>query len=177
MSPGRCEKVANLMRMVVFGIGICIGMFQISGWIGLRINVSPSLPMGLYVTTDSGRLIEFCPAEPFASLAIVRGYRDRGACPDGGAPLLKPVIAIAGDEVQLSASGIAVNRLPIANTAPLAVDTRGRSLKNWPFGRYVVSPGAAWVASSYNARSFDSRYFGPVPVAVIRSRVRPILTF
>jgi conjugative transfer signal peptidase TraF len=177
MNPGRYDKLAHLMRTALLGIGLCIGVFQICGWIGLRINVSPSLPVGLYITTDSSKLIEFCPAEPFASVAILRGYRDRGACPDGGAPLLKPIVALAGDELDLSAPGIAVNHRPIPNTLPLAVDTKGRPLKHWPFGHYNVSREVVWVASSYNARSFDSRYFGPVPVASIRSRVRPILTF
>jgi type IV secretory pathway protease TraF len=31
-----------------------------------------------------------------------------------------------------------------------------------PLGTYAVSPGTAWVISSYNRFSFDSRYFGPV---------------
>jgi type IV secretory pathway protease TraF len=34
-----------------------------------------------------------------------------------------------------------------------------------------------WVASSYNGRSFDSRYFGPVDAVTIRNHVRPLLTF
>jgi type IV secretory pathway protease TraF len=32
------------------------------------------------------------------------------------------------------------------------------------------------VISSFNARSFDSRYFGPVPIASIRCHLRPLLT-
>ena len=58
--------------------------------------------MGLYITTaDAGaNLVEFCPAEPFATLSIVRGYRDPGACRDGAAPLLKPIVAKSGDVVE-----------------------------------------------------------------------------
>ena len=108
--------------------------------LGLRINTSPSLPMGLYIiTADAGaNLVEFCPVEPFATLSIVRGYRDPGACRDGAAPLLKPVIARAGDVVEVSARGISVNGALLPNTAPLTKDTKGRPLEAWPSGRYVV---------------------------------------
>ena len=37
-------------------------------------------------------------------------------------------------------------------------------------------PGFVWVASSYNPWSFDSRYFGPLPVSIIRRRLKPFLT-
>lgn len=69
--------------------------FQFCDVAGLRINTSPSLPLGLYVTSSESdaHLVEFCPGEPFASLALSRGYRDAGSCRDGGAPLLKPVVS------------------------------------------------------------------------------------
>jgi conjugative transfer signal peptidase TraF len=157
---------------------VLIGVFQLWSVAGLRINASPSLPVGLYITTMDARanLVEFCPAEPFASLSIARGYRESGVCSDGAAPLLKPVVAAAGDTVELSERGISVNGALLPNTAPLAKDTKGRPLQAWPFGRYVVATGTVWVASSYHPRSFDSRYFGPVSTTAIRHRVKPFLT-
>jgi conjugative transfer signal peptidase TraF len=110
-------------------------------------------------------------------MAITRGYRAQGACPDGGTPLLKPVIATAGDMVEVLADGIVVNGVRVPNTAPLPADTKRRPLTHWPFGRYAVFAGTVWVASSYNDRSFDSRYFGSVPVTAIRNRVKPVLCF
>jgi conjugative transfer signal peptidase TraF len=156
-----------------------VAIFQLCGLVGLRINGSPSLPVGFYMTSSEpgATLVEFCPIEPFASLALSRGYRDPGACSDGGAPLLKPVVARGGDVVEVSAAGIAVNGRLLPNTAPLRADTKGRPLTSWPPGRYTVEPDSAWVASSYSWRSFDSRYFGPVPISSIRDRVRPLLTF
>ena len=153
---------------------VLISVFQVWSITGLRINTSPSLPVGLYITTANilANLVEFCPAEPFASLSITRGYRDRGACSDGAAPLLKPVVASAGDVVELSARGISVNGVLRPNTAPLSRDSKGRPLTAWTFGRYVVAPGTVWVASSYHPRSFDSRYFGPlstVPFGIVSS--------
>jgi conjugative transfer signal peptidase TraF len=155
-----------------------IGTFEICGLAGVRINASSSLPVGLYLVTrrSDANLVEFCPTEPFARLAIARGYRDAGSCPDGGAPLLKPVVARAGDIVELSPVGIAVNGRLLPNTEPLTRDTKKRPLMPWPEGRYIVGPDSIWVASSFNARSFDSRYFGPIPVRSIRAHVRALLT-
>ena len=170
---------AGMSRRIAVTIPIVmVGAFELCSLVGLRINGSPSLPVGLYLVTahPNANLIEFCPPEPFAEIAIARGYRDVGSCGDGGAPLLKPVIAHAGDVVQLSPEGIAVNGRHLPNTAPLKTDTKGRPLKPWPTGRYMVGPDSVWVASSYNGRSFDSRYFGSVPSSSIRNYVRPWIT-
>ena len=78
---------------------------------GLRINTSYSLPLGIYGRTASpnARLIEFCPAEPFATESSQRGYRTHGtACPDGAVPLLKPIVAVTGNRVVLSPAGMSV---------------------------------------------------------------------
>ena len=178
MTVGQSARLRKIRRAVLVAIGVAIAVFQLSGVFGLRINTSPSLPMGLYITTADAdaNLVEFCPVEPFATLSIVRGYRDPGACRDGAAPLLKPVIARSGDVVEVSARGISVNGALLPNTAPLATDTKGRPLEAWPSGRYIVAPGAIWVASCYHPRSFDSRYFGPLSTAAIRHRLKAFLT-
>jgi conjugative transfer signal peptidase TraF len=166
------RRIVLLAGLVVFA---SFAMFDV---LGIRINSSPSLPLGLYAAGMDAQmdLIEFCPAEPFASFAIIRGYRDGGNCFDGAAPLLKPVVAHPGDVVELSERGIAVNGELLPKTGPLDRDSKGRRLQHWPFGRYRVSAGTFWVASSYNARSFDSRYFGPVDQRLIRDHFRPLLT-
>ena len=175
----RETQFTKVGRTAIASLIAMIATFQLCGILGLRINGSPSLPVGLYITSSESRadLVEFCPAEPFASLALSRGYRDPGACSDGGAPLLKPVVARTGDLVELSDAGIVVNGHLLPNTAPLRTDTKGRPLTSWPPGRYTVEPGFVWVASSYNPRSFDSRYFGPVAISSIRDHVKPLLTF
>jgi len=167
-----------MRRLGVTAVAVLTGSFLVCGFVGVRFNFSPSLPVGMYVTTadEHANLVEFCPAEPSASLSITRGYRDPGNCPDGAAPLLKPVVASAGDVLELSARGVSVNGTLLANTAPLSKDSKGRPLGAWPFGRYCVVPGTVWVASSHHPRSFDSRYFGPISTAAIRHRLKPFLT-
>jgi conjugative transfer signal peptidase TraF len=174
----RETSASRMRKLAVTAAIVFTGAFLLCGWLGLRFNTSASLPLGLYVTTTDGSasLVEFCPAEPFATFAIARGYRDPGACRDGAAPLLKPVVASAGDTVELSAHGISVNGILLRNTAPLPKDSAGRPLSAWPFGRYVVARDTVWVASIYQPRSFDSRYFGPLPMSIIRQRLKPFFT-
>jgi conjugative transfer signal peptidase TraF len=174
----RHTQIMAVKRLALIAVGVLVATFQLCGLVGLRINASPSLPPGLYVTSSgpAANLVEFCPAEPFASFAIMRRYRDAGVCRDGAAPLMKPIVARAGDVVALSPNGIAVNGRLLSNTAPRLADSQGRPLTPWPFGRYVVAPDTVWVASPHHPRSFDSRYFGPIPISSIRDRVRPLLT-
>lgn len=180
---GLFERLRNLKlstgkRVMVVVTIAAIAPFLIVGLVGIRINASPSLPMGLYEKTFDAHatLVEFCPPEPYARIALERGYRSSGNCPDGAEPLMKPLIAIAGDIVDVSARGLAVNGVLLPNTAPKTKDTRDRPMRLWHYGRYRVASDSVWVASSYNAWSFDSRYFGPIPVSIIRNRLKPILT-
>lgn len=152
-----------------------LSSFFIAGKAGIRLNGTLSLPVGLYIQ-GSGNIVEFCPPPPYSVLATARGYRTQGNCPDGASPLAKPIIAREGDIVDFSALGIVVNGHLVPNTTPRAADTKGRTLEHWPFGRYIVARDTVWVASSYNPRSFDSRYFGPISTRTTRENLRPLLT-
>jgi conjugative transfer signal peptidase TraF len=164
-------------RLIAGTAAFFLALFIIPGRLGIRWNASPSLPIGIYIeSSEHSALVEFCPAEPAGSFAAARGYREAGSCPDGATPLMKPVVARVGDTVEFTESGVAVNRRLLPNTAPRNADTHGRPLRHFPFGRYVVEHGTVWVASTYNPRSFDSRYFGPILESLIRAHLRPLVT-
>jgi len=151
----------------------------LAGTAGIRLNVSSSVPVGLYLVSSrpEARYVEFCPPEIFGQLSIDRGYRRRSAgCPDQGEPMVKPVIAREGDLVEISSLGIRVNGLLVPKTQPGSTDSAGQSLSAWPPGSYRVAAGTIWVASSYNSRSFDSRYFGPIRISDVKNRLRPFWT-
>lgn len=174
LPSGRHKILALALGAPVFAIVLMSGIATV---LGIRINTSYSLPLGLYATTNepNAELIEFCPAEPFATESASRGYRTRGfACPDGGVPLLKPIVARPGDLVIVSQTGIIVNGRLLRKTQPASKDASGRPLKPWPIGLYGVEPGTVWVASAYNAGSYDSRYMGPIRTSQIRRRLRPL---
>src|SRR5580658_449716 len=162
-------------QILILALTPVLGTFVLFHVADLRLNTSASLPVGLYIVSPNGTFVEFCPDDQ--GLSARRHYRARGACPDGAEPLLKPVVGHPADEVVFSPAGIAVNGKLLPHTAPLDHDSEGRPLKHWPFGRYTTAPGTLWVASSYNARSYDSRYFGPIRESAVRAILRPLIAW
>jgi conjugative transfer signal peptidase TraF len=162
-------------RLAFFAMGPLLGVFALFDVAGLRINTSASLPVGLYMVSSEGSFVEFCPDD--RGLSAQRHYRGNGVCPDGATPLLKPVVGKPTDEIVLSPTGIAVDGKPLPHTAPLEHDSAGRSLAHFPFGHYRVAREALWVASSYNSRSYDSRYMGPIPQSAVRARLRAVIAW
>ncbi|WP_051669924.1 conjugative transfer signal peptidase TraF [Bryobacter aggregatus] len=166
-----------LVASLIAAFSAFVTLATIASITGIRVNTSYSLPLGLYVRTNdlTASLIEFCPAEPYATESALRNYRTHSViCNDGAAPLLKPIIAQRGDVVTVTSRGIEVNGQVIANTRPVPFDASGRPLQAWPKGEYLVGEGTLWVASTYNAGSYDSRYMGPIRITQIRGRLRPL---
>ena len=159
------------MIVTVVGFGMLGGMTAA----GFRVNDTASMPRGLWriVRTRElikrGSVVSAClPAGPMARLALRRRYVAPGFCPLGTESVLKPVVAVAGDVVRVTAAGIAVNGTLLPNSRGLWQDSAGRPLRPVPPGTYRVGPGEVWLVSSYAAKSFDSRYFGAVLVADIQ---------
>src|SRR5690349_7252160 len=107
-------KMDGRSKTIAFGwigsgvVGVAV-LSLAAGILGIRINTSYSLPLGLYIGThdSAAPLIEFCPTGSFAQQSSERGYRAASfACSDGAVPLLKPIVATEGDLVETSAAGI-----------------------------------------------------------------------
>ena len=152
---------------------------------GLRINHTPSLPIGLWQISPAnapvqrGQLVSFCPPETaIFREAISERIIGRGRCQSGSEPMLKPVIAVEGDQVEVTEAGITVNGVPVPHSARISLP-RDSSLSNHivPLGSYRLAPGQIWVMSALHPRSFDSRYFGPIELRQIEGIAEPIFTW
>ena len=167
------------MKKTVIG-AIIIGVGLLTAHeCGIVWNASPSMPVGIWRVTAvrsiiRGQVVTLCPSQATAALGLDRGYLDGGECTTGVAPLLKPIAAVPGDTVEVSDVGIAVNGTLLRHSAAMAADDLGRPMQAVPVGTYAVGRGEIWVVSSYDPRSFDSRYYGPVPVENIRGTARPL---
>jgi conjugative transfer signal peptidase TraF len=153
-----------------------IGAAAAAAWaLDIRLNTTASLPLGLYIATkEPTDYVAFCVGGDNERLALRRQYITAGSCPAGGTPLLKRIVARAGDRVRLSAKGIEVNGGLLPNTASRLRDSSGRALESAAFGDYTVEHGFLWVASTYSPLSLDSRYYAAVPASSIRLHVRPL---
>ena len=156
----------RLARRALFtSVWLALALALIFG-AGLRFNPTPSLPKGIYRIVsgapEKGELVSFCLEGEFAELALERGYLEPGSCPSGLRPLLKRLAGLPGDSVDPSA-------FPIRS-----VDSHGRSM-SLALVPGVVPPGMALVLADHPG-SFDSRYFGFVPLDSLQ-RVEPVFVF
>lgn len=176
--PRAVVRWARRMSPIVIWTGLVAGVV-LPLTSGARLNVSPSAPLGLYRTVDQrlarGALVVTCVPLAAARLARERGYLAGGSCPGHVQPVLKRVGAMPGDTVALSPGRVTVNGRPLPGSATAARDSRGRFLPHAPWGPRVVAPGAVWLLATDTPRSWDSRYFGPVPLDRVRV-ARPLLT-
>ncbi|RVD57469.1 conjugative transfer signal peptidase TraF [Mesorhizobium sp. M2D.F.Ca.ET.185.01.1.1] len=147
---------------------------------GYRLNLTPSEPLGLWriETLDRdvavGDLVFVCPpaAVPFLQ-ARERGYLRRGLCAGGFAPLIKTVIALPAQHVEIG-ENVAVDGQPIPSSRVRTMDGEGRAVE--PYSGGVVPAGFLFLHSPY-ASSYDSRYFGPIPASGLLGLARPVHTF
>jgi len=145
------------------------------------MNYTRSLPIGFYWTVRKGPIVRgstvlVCLPERVAIFARERGYLWRGSCPGSAAPIGKLVLAAEGDVVGLTDAGLSVNGSLMARTKPLQTDSKGRSVGHYPYGVYKVGRNEVWLYSPYHRMSFDSRYFGPIPMGNVESRMVAIWT-
>ncbi|MGB9024486.1 MAG: conjugative transfer signal peptidase TraF [Rhodomicrobium sp.] len=150
--------------------------------LGLRLNTTSSLPMGLWRLTSllrppaRGEIVSLCPPPTALFLeAKARFYLGAGSCPGGLEPMLKPVAGLPGDHVEATEAGISVNGTLLANSKPLAADLSGRPLTPLASGSFQLPEGSILLVSSFNPQSFDSRYFGPLPISAVQSLAHPVL--
>lgn len=146
----------------------------------VRINLSPSIPLGLYTVervgdrgVRRGSLVLVCLPRAIGIVGREGGYLLRGSCPGGAAPVGKPVFAIAGDTVTVR-DGIERCHGAMARARPLDRDASSRPLTRMTDGTYGVAPGTIWLLSTASPRSWDSRYYGPVPVGGVRGVLRRV---
>lgn len=146
---------------------------------GLRINLTPSYPLGVWriVPLDRkvavGDLVMICPPPTSVfTLARQRGYLRSGLCPGWLSPLIKTVAATQGQRIEITGT-VRVDGMPLAGSALRAADAEGRALL--PFAGGVVPLGHIILHSDF-AGSYDSRYFGPIPAAGVLGLAHPVLT-
>lgn len=151
----------------------------VGGLLGYCVNLTPSQPLGVWRIqpldrrASLGDLVFICPPQTKAmEEAKARGYLRAGLCPGGYAPLLKTIVALPFQRIEINDS-VLIDGAPLARSGLSLKDGKGREMR--PFGGGRLSPGTVFLHSGFSG-SFDSRYFGPVPEAGILGLAQEVLT-
>lgn len=167
--------------IVVAGLAcIPLALFGLGYGAGLRVNLTPSYPLGIWRIETLNREVRvgdrvfICPplTERFRQ-ARERRYVRRGLCPGWLSPLIKTVVALPGQSVEIGTS-VAIDGLALPQSAIQPRDGSGRELTPDPGG--VVPPDTVFLHSTFRG-SYDSRYFGPIPAAGVLGLAKPVFTF
>lgn len=147
-------------------VALAFAGLALGGWAwGLEWNGTPSMPIGVYRVTrvhggvHRGDVVSLCLPPRAAAEGLDRGYLGGGDCPGNAERLIKTVVAVSGDRVEVSDQGVMVNGALIPGTAPLPNDDAGRPMQA-AFGVYTAT--GPWVIGVGDPRSYDSRYYGEV---------------
>ncbi len=121
-------------------------------------NASRSVPIGLYAVAPGavlqrGDMVVAWPPFAVQQLAARRHYLPLGV------PLVKPVAAVAGDDICAAGAVISVNGRPVARRRE--GDAAGRPLPRWTGCSRLGSGMVLLMGEAPD--SFDGRYFGPSP--------------
>lgn len=177
------NKTPQLFKYIVLGLGVIVCACIVLWFQGYRWNHTESCPKGIWKLSknfnpaiDRGKYVLIQPPNTdIFELAKRRHYLNFGIYSHNIQPLLKQVAGLAGDRIQISKEGISINGHKIPNSMPMTLDSKGRVL-DWATDT-ILEVGQAWVMSDYSSRSFDSRYFGPIPMVNILGVMQPIWTW
>jgi len=183
LSGRTAEKCSRRRRngiWTLLALTLAAGLVLAVHALGVRINWTSSMPLGLYrelpARLERGAVVLICLPEEVAQLGRQRRYLPLGDCPEGVSPIVKEIAAIAGDEIALQENSLAVNGVVVDRTGLRSTDSLGRPLDHAQLGRRLVGDGEVWVLGIERSRSWDSRYFGAVPVESIVASAKPVLT-
>ncbi|MBY5816383.1 conjugative transfer signal peptidase TraF [Rhizobium leguminosarum] len=174
---GQQRRAVGIIFMAASVAILAIGTALAGGY---RINLTPSEPLGLWRIIPLHRpaalddIVFICPPETAAMReARARGYLRSGSCPGGVAPLIKTVIAVAGQHAEIDAS-VTVDGRVVSSSSLAQRDGKGRPLTPSPSA--IIPPGYVFLHSAFPG-SYDSRYFGPVPASAILGLAQEVLTY
>ncbi|HHX7430305.1 conjugative transfer signal peptidase TraF [Legionella pneumophila] len=147
--------------------------------LGFRINLTESIPVGLYRITSTDHIkntyVIFCPDDRTAfRLAKNRGYIDHGLPCGGYGYLMKKVVAVSGDVISVTPQGVFVNQDRLPYSKPKLKDGMNRALPQWRITHYPLQNDEVMTMTNQSEWSFDGRYYGLVHTRQIKGMITPI---
>ena len=160
MTPGgRPQRSTRVLA------GLVLAAVLSTRWV--RLNVSGSLPYGLY------RLAPIPHPLARGTVVLLPVPESVQHVWSRWTPLLKPVAAVAGDEVCSTEGRLFING---EDYGPILRTAHGTHLPHMLQGCFVVQEGEVFLAS-HVGHSLDSRYFSCVRIGDLTAHAIPVLTW
>lgn len=164
MTPDSGEKKFKTgqkaaIYVLIFGAAVAALLY----FGGFTVNLSPSVPLGLWRRVDGpiqrGDIVEV-PFEAFHSIGWVPEAYHRQNDFGRVTPYLKRVAGLPCDMIEADKGGLLrVAGEIFPNSAPLSMDRAGNVMRAFPLPCHLASD-EVWLLSD-SPRGFDSRYLGP----------------
>ena len=169
-------------KILKITIGTIIALtppFTLIYQLGYRINLSESYPIGIYKTIPKKRIeygdfVMFCPKNsPLMQEALKRNYILHGTCSGGYYPLLKKVVGLEGDKIEIK-DYVTINGKKQKRSKLYKKDPKGNLLPRPKENNFTLAKGYMFLMSDYHELSFDSRYIGAIEMNRTISLMKPI---
>jgi len=170
------------IKIIIPGLLIgCILLLAASYAGGIRLNLTKSLPRGIYYSKKisgdlyqhRGKYVSVCvnPRNPVIQKAKEWHVIHAGYCPGHLMPFLKKLVGLPGDTISIDHDGVSINGQRLKNSR---LKSNFFELFIHPGYRRTLQPDEYWVMSNYSPNSLDSRYFGPVNRSAILTISKPL---
>jgi conjugative transfer signal peptidase TraF len=173
------RRAGQALGAIVIAAVLLIGLGDAFGI--LISNTDSAAPAGVYRISGyeiaRGDLVAACLPIGVAREGLARGYLRTGGCPGNAEPVDKMVGALPGAIVDIEPGWVAVNGRRFGDSATASHDSAGRRLAHVAWGKRTVAANQIWLFGFNDPRSWDSRYFGPIPLSNIRGDLKPVITW
>jgi type IV secretory pathway protease TraF len=161
------RKELGRVTLLLFCAGGLVALFPL---FGLRINTSSShVPVGIWRAYPAGSIgvgdvVTYDVHDFFRAVPRVREERLVFRTPR----FLKRVAALPGALIERSGDLVLIDK-----TAHAKIADESWCKVDYPL---VVPKGTVWIMAD-SERAWDSRYHGPLPVALVREKNKPLLVW
>ncbi len=155
--------ILNMMSVVMSLFGFCL-VFDIG------VNFTPSLARGLYIKNNEeiqyNDIVQFCLDNEIANKVQAERYTSGGSCENGLKPLLKYVVGMEGDKIEIRENRVFITQKNKEESVFYGIIQEIDSKNNQVLSLLkdgTIPQNQVYVFSNHKG-SFDSRYFGLINI-------------
>jgi len=145
----------------------------------LYISLTPSMPRGIYLSVPlalvPGVIVVECLPLELATFGKERGYLHDGNCPGHAISVLKRIVGVPGDTIELGDTYVAIDGTLRLDGFLVERDFKGREIPKVARQTFTLGAGEYFLLGTH-PRSWDNRYTGLTYRENIIDTVVPVLT-